>query len=147
MAFTFKKTLENVQIGKSLFDEDGAKNVAELVKKAKAKGVELVFPVDYITGDKFAKDAQVGHTFLRSISCCCDSAATAWKGHLDACRHESEMLTKRLHSLGRISDRRSRYPRNVDGTRRRTRISKIIRRNDLEGENYSLEWTGRCIRI
>ncbi|BGP54599.1 hypothetical protein JCM8202_004970 [Rhodotorula sphaerocarpa] len=57
MAFTFKKTLENVSIGKSLFDEAGSQKVASLVEKAKAKNVELVFPVDYITADKFDKDA------------------------------------------------------------------------------------------
>ncbi|GAA5890198.1 hypothetical protein JCM5296_002846 [Sporobolomyces johnsonii] len=60
MAFTFKKTLENVEIGDSLFDEAGSKKVHELVEKAKAKGVELVFPVDYVTADKFDKDAKVG---------------------------------------------------------------------------------------
>lgn len=59
MAFTFKKTLNNIEIGNSLFDKDGAEKVHALVEKAKAKGVELVFPVDYITGDKFAKDATV----------------------------------------------------------------------------------------
>ncbi|GAA6055957.1 hypothetical protein JCM3770_005617 [Rhodotorula araucariae] len=57
MAFTFKKTLENVSIGNSLFDEPGAQKVQSLVEKAKAKGVELVFPVDYITADKFDKNA------------------------------------------------------------------------------------------
>ncbi|KAM0754640.1 phosphoglycerate kinase [Meredithblackwellia eburnea MCA 4105] len=60
MAFTFKKTLDNVEIGNSLFDQAGSEKVAELVAKAKAKGVELVFPVDYVTADKFAKDATVG---------------------------------------------------------------------------------------
>jgi phosphoglycerate kinase len=76
MSFTFKKTLENVQvsgmtffstisrrwlgqIGESLFDEAGAQKVAELVEKAKAKGVELYFPVDYVTADKFSNDAEV----------------------------------------------------------------------------------------
>lgn len=58
MAFTFKKTLDNVSIGTSLFDEAGAQKVASLVEKAKAKGVELVFPVDYVTADKFDKDAE-----------------------------------------------------------------------------------------
>lgn len=58
MAFTFKKTLENVNIGSSLFDEDGAKIVGDLVKKAKEKNVELILPVDYIAGDKFAPDAE-----------------------------------------------------------------------------------------
>merc|ERR1711939_441431 len=59
-AFTFKKTLENVKIGNSLFDEPGSKKVAELVEKAKKNNVELVLPVDYVTADKFDKDAQVG---------------------------------------------------------------------------------------
>jgi phosphoglycerate kinase len=60
MAFTFKKTLENVNIGNSLFDDAGAKKVAELVEKAKKNNVELVLPVDYVTADKFDKAAQVG---------------------------------------------------------------------------------------
>ncbi|KAH8111329.1 phosphoglycerate kinase [Phellopilus nigrolimitatus] len=58
MAFTFKKTLDSVSIGKSLFDEAGSKKVAALVEKAKKNGVELVFPVDYITADDFNKDAK-----------------------------------------------------------------------------------------
>ncbi len=50
MAFTFKKVLNNVEIGKSLFDPEGAKIVAELAAKAKAKGVMLTLPVDYVCG-------------------------------------------------------------------------------------------------
>ena len=61
MAFTFKKTLEGVKIGNSLFDEEGSKTVKGLVEKARANGVEVVLPVDYVTADKFDKDAQVGH--------------------------------------------------------------------------------------
>jgi phosphoglycerate kinase len=60
MAFTFKKTLENVRIGNSLFDEAGSKTVGDLVEKAKKNGVKMVLPVDYITADKFAKDATTG---------------------------------------------------------------------------------------
>jgi phosphoglycerate kinase len=60
MAFTFKKTLENVKIGNSLFDEDGSKTVGDLVEKAKKNNVKIVLPVDYITADKFAKDAKTG---------------------------------------------------------------------------------------
>lgn len=33
--------------------------MAGLVEKAKKNNVKLVFPVDYITGDKFDKDAKV----------------------------------------------------------------------------------------
>ncbi|KAI3643342.1 hypothetical protein MP228_012897 [Amoeboaphelidium protococcarum] len=61
MAFTFKKVVDGVAIGKSLFDEEGGKIVKKLVEKAKSKNVELVFPVDYVTASKFAKDAEVGY--------------------------------------------------------------------------------------
>ncbi|KDQ60552.1 hypothetical protein JAAARDRAFT_190729 [Jaapia argillacea MUCL 33604] len=60
MAFTFKKTLENVSIGNSLFDAPGSEKVAALVEKAKKNNVKLVFPVDYVTADKFDKNAQTG---------------------------------------------------------------------------------------
>ncbi|KAL2011622.1 hypothetical protein VTN00DRAFT_4340 [Thermoascus crustaceus] len=61
MAFTFKKTLENVKIGNSLFDEPGSKIVGEVIEKAKKNGVEVVLPVDYVTADKFAADAKTGY--------------------------------------------------------------------------------------
>ncbi|KAL4398756.1 phosphoglycerate kinase [Malassezia pachydermatis] len=61
MAFTFKKELNNMSIGNSLYDEEGAKKVHDLMEKAKKNNVEVFFPVDYVTGDKFGKDAQVGH--------------------------------------------------------------------------------------
>lgn len=61
MAFTFKRVLEGVNIGSSLFDEPGSHIVKEIVEKAKAKGVKLHFPVDYVTADKFAADAKVGY--------------------------------------------------------------------------------------
>jgi len=60
MAFTFKKVLDGVQIGNSLFDKEGAEKVDSLMKKANANNVEIVLPVDYIIGDKFDKDAKVG---------------------------------------------------------------------------------------
>jgi phosphoglycerate kinase len=59
MAFTFIKVLKNVEIGNSLFDQEGAKIVEKLVAKAKANNVVLHFPVDFITADKFDKDANV----------------------------------------------------------------------------------------
>ena len=61
MAFTFKKTLEGVAIGDSLFDEAGSKTVGDLVAKAKGNGVKIVLPVDYVTADKFAADAKTGY--------------------------------------------------------------------------------------
>jgi phosphoglycerate kinase len=59
MAFTFKKVLAGMEIGSSLFDAEGAKLVPELMEKAKARGVTLLLPVDYVCGDKFAPDAAV----------------------------------------------------------------------------------------
>ena len=59
MAFTFKKALHNIKIGNSLYDEAGSKLVHELIQKAKEKNVELYFPVDYVTADKFDKNAKV----------------------------------------------------------------------------------------
>ncbi|KAI8585981.1 phosphoglycerate kinase [Geranomyces variabilis] len=61
MAFTFLKTLENVKIGASLFDDEGAKIVGKLVEKAKAKNVNLLLPTDFVTADKFSADANTGY--------------------------------------------------------------------------------------
>jgi len=60
MAYTFKKVTDGMAIGGSLFDADGAKIVEKLVAKAKERNVKLHFPVDYVTADKFAPDANVG---------------------------------------------------------------------------------------
>lgn len=57
MAYTFLKVLDNMPIGDSLFDEDGAKIVPELMEKAKAKGVQIHLPVDFICADKFDPEA------------------------------------------------------------------------------------------
>ena len=60
MAFTFKKVLDNMPIGTSLFDEAGSKNVENLIAKAKKNNVEIVLPVDFVTADDFNKDANTG---------------------------------------------------------------------------------------
>ena len=57
MAYTFKKVLDGMEIGGSLFDPEGAKIVADLVAKAKAREVKLIFPVDFVCGDAFSPDA------------------------------------------------------------------------------------------
>jgi len=59
IAFTFKKVIYNIDIGKSLFDEEGAKIVKNLVEKAEKNNVKLHFPVDYVIADKFDKNAKV----------------------------------------------------------------------------------------
>ncbi|XP_002131715.2 phosphoglycerate kinase 1 [Ciona intestinalis] len=60
MAFTFLKVLNNMKIGSSLYDEEGAKIVQELMDKAKELNVKIHLPVDFITADKFCEDAKVG---------------------------------------------------------------------------------------
>jgi phosphoglycerate kinase len=57
MAYTFKKVINGMAIGDSLFDPEGAKIVQQLTDDAKGRGVKLIFPVDYICADKFAPDA------------------------------------------------------------------------------------------
>jgi len=59
MAFTFKKVINNLAIGASLYDDEGAKIVPELIAKAKKNGKEIILPVDYVIADKFAADAAV----------------------------------------------------------------------------------------
>jgi len=65
MAYTFLKVIHNMKIGSSLFDEEGAKIVHDLIKKAEKNGVKLHFPVDFITADRFAEDAAAGQATLQ----------------------------------------------------------------------------------
>merc|ERR1719230_2525649 len=58
MAFTFDKVLNGTQIGASLFDDEGAKTVPDIMAKAKEKGVKIHLPTDYVCADKFAEDAK-----------------------------------------------------------------------------------------
>lgn len=57
MCFTFKKVLSNMEIGGSLFDEEGSKLVQGIMDKAAQKGVKLHLPTDFKIADKFDKDA------------------------------------------------------------------------------------------
>merc|ERR1712139_391317 len=59
MAFTFLKANDGMSIGSSLYDEDGAKIVPEIMEKAKAKGVEIVLPVDFVCSSKFGEDGEI----------------------------------------------------------------------------------------
>jgi phosphoglycerate kinase len=57
MAYTFHKVLRGTPIGTSLYDVEGAKIVEELVTKAAARNVELIFPIDFVCSDAFSPDA------------------------------------------------------------------------------------------
>lgn len=58
MAFTFDRVINGTRIGSSMFDEEGAKIVGDIMKKANEKGVKIHLPTDYVCGDRFAKDAK-----------------------------------------------------------------------------------------
>uniref|UniRef100_A0A673WMV9 Phosphoglycerate kinase n=1 Tax=Salmo trutta TaxID=8032 RepID=A0A673WMV9_SALTR len=60
MAFTFLKVLNNMEIGNSLYDDEGAKIVKELMAKAEKNKVKINLPVDFITADKFDEHAKTG---------------------------------------------------------------------------------------
>ena len=57
-----------MEIGTSLYDESGALIVPKLMDKAKANNVKIHLPVDFVTADKFAADAQVGSATGQLIS-------------------------------------------------------------------------------
>nr|QBH73946.1 phosphoglycerate kinase [Brunneria borealis] len=66
MGYTFLKALQGVKIGNSLFDEEGAKIVKKLMEKAEKNNVKMHLPVDFVTADKFAEDAEVGYGTLET---------------------------------------------------------------------------------
>jgi len=56
MSYTFAKAAGG-QIGNSLCENDKLEYVVELQAKAKAKGVNLIFPIDSLIADDFSNDA------------------------------------------------------------------------------------------
>jgi len=95
MVFTFKKTLNNMKIGKSLYDEAGSKTVKDLVEKAKKNGVKLILPIDYVTASKFAADAEVGYAEDK------DGIPDEWLG-LDEGKKSIELYKKAIDGASTI---------------------------------------------
>ncbi|MCK5740309.1 phosphoglycerate kinase [bacterium] len=56
MTYTFFKAM-GYEIGASLLEEDKIELAKKLIDEAKAKGVELILPVDHVIAEKFAADA------------------------------------------------------------------------------------------
>ncbi len=56
MTYTFTKALGG-QIGNSIHEDDKMELALELIEKAKAKGVNLIMPLDTVMADKFSNDA------------------------------------------------------------------------------------------
>ena len=57
MAYTFAKS-KGGNIGTSLLEADKVQLAGELIKKAEAKGVKLLLPVDTVVADAFSNDAK-----------------------------------------------------------------------------------------
>ena len=85
MTYTFIKA-RGGEIGNSLCEEDKLDVATELVKKAEAKGVNLILPVDQVLADKFDNEAQ---TELASI----DEGKAGYMG-LDIGAKSVETLTE-----------------------------------------------------
>ncbi|KAG8229975.1 hypothetical protein J437_LFUL008549 [Ladona fulva] len=66
MAFTIIKELHGMSIGSSLYDAEGAKIVKNLMDKAAKNNVKIHLPVDFVTGNRFAEDAEVGSATVES---------------------------------------------------------------------------------
>merc|ERR1719420_2060256 len=72
MAFTFAKVLNGTGIGASLFDEEGAKTVHELMTEAERWGTKIHLPVDFVAADKFDENANAQY--------CVESITEGWMG-------------------------------------------------------------------
>lgn len=58
MAFTFLKVLKRMDIGKSLYDENGAGLISNIIAKAKEYNVIIHLPTDFVEGSEFSETAQ-----------------------------------------------------------------------------------------
>jgi phosphoglycerate kinase len=57
MAYTFLKA-QGIEVGKSLVENDFIPTAKEFLSKAKAKGIDVILPVDHVVADEFKEDAQ-----------------------------------------------------------------------------------------
>lgn len=87
MAYTFFKALGG-NIGNSLVEADKLDLAKELIRKAKAKGVDLLLPIDSIIADKFDKDANTDVSNNNSIK-------DGWMG-LDIGPQASDVFSKTI---------------------------------------------------
>ncbi|MBE6938761.1 MAG: phosphoglycerate kinase [Ruminococcaceae bacterium] len=93
MAYTFVKALGG-SIGTSLCEEDKLEYALEMVKKAEAKGVKFLLPIDTVVADKFAADADSKVVLTREIP-------DDWMG-LDIGPKTIECFSEALKSAGTV---------------------------------------------
>ncbi len=93
MAYTFFRALGNTT-GTSICEEDKLDLARELIAKAKAKGVNLLLPVDNVIGREYKEDT----TFMRIYS---DSIPDGWMG-LDIGEKTQELFSKTIIGSGTV---------------------------------------------
>ena len=59
LTFTFLSVLYSINIGNSIFDEEGSKIIQEIMKKADEKGVKIHFPTDFVSSEKREETAEI----------------------------------------------------------------------------------------
>ncbi len=74
MAYTFRKVIDGMEIGDSLYDPAGAEIIPELMEKAKVRGVQIHLPVDFIIADSFSPEANTGTVTLE------EGIPAGWQG-------------------------------------------------------------------
>lgn len=89
MAYTFAKA-QGGDIGTSLLEEDRMPLCLELIEKAKAKGVNLILPIDTVIADKFDNDAAKSQVLTGNIP-------AQWMG-LDIGEKTIELFSKTIEN-------------------------------------------------
>ncbi len=93
MAYTFFRAMGS-SVGTSICEEDKIDLAAETMKKARAKGVNFVLPVDNVIGREYKEDT----TFMEIYS---DSIPDGWMG-LDIGSKTQELFSKTIKDAGTV---------------------------------------------
>ena len=93
MAYPFFRAMGN-SVGTSICEEDKIDLAAETMKKARAKGVNFVLPVDNVIGREYKEDT----TFMEIYS---DSIPDGWMG-LDIGSKTQELFSKTIKDAGTV---------------------------------------------
>ncbi len=93
MAYTFFRAMGN-SVGTSICEEDKIDLAAETMKKARAKGVNFVLPVDNVIGREYKEDT----TYMEIYS---DSIPDGWMG-LDIGSKTQELFSKTIKDAGTV---------------------------------------------
>ena len=120
------------QIGSSLFDEEGSAIVGELMEKAEKKGIKIHLPTDFVTADKFDKDANVN---LFSLSLHFTHSLSLTHTHIYTHTPSSPLSPP----SGWYCHNRLRHPRRLDGFGCRKGLHCYLHHCHRESLYHSLE--------